>query len=441
MNHLLNITRKELKELLTPGSIFSVIVVVIVFMMLGTLVGGEMEGITSPSKIGLADSDDGMWSDFAVDSVFDFYESVYGLDRDGASAYIVILDSQHGNSDQIISEMIDRGLDTAFGIAPGFSENIDNGIPSSISEYYIFKNSGVIGSTSSTISSTVISWISNSISGELVSGISDPEIADFMLNPVRAASPYTYVNGNTYEGVTPVEISTSAMSQTLMVPVVIMVVIVMIGSIVISSMGNEKENKTLETLLTIPVKRTTIVSGKLIASAIVGLVFGLAYMVGMMFYMNGFTGSIGDIDLRDYGMSLSTADWAIIMVMIFLAIFCALGMCMIMGAFAKNYKAAQTMTLPISVLAMIPMFITMFSSWDGLPGVLQTVLFAIPFTHPMTVMDNLIFDNTAIVLAGLVYLLIFAAATILVTVRIYKSDILLTGIGQTKIGKAFSRKR
>jgi len=212
-----------------------------------------------------------------------------------------------------------------------------------------------------------------------------------------------------------------------------MLVIIMIGSILISSMGNEKENKTLETLLTLPVKRTTIVSGKLVGSAIAGLVMGALYMVGMYFYIDGLSGvtSTG-VTMESLGLTLSTFDWIIVMVFMFLAILCALGICMILGAFAKNYKAAQTYIMPVSVLAMIPMFVTMFTSFDALPAVLQAAIFAIPFSHPMMIMQNLMFDNTAMIISGLVYLMIFAATMIYITVRLYKSDILLTGLMKKK---------
>lgn len=442
MNHLLNITKKELKELLTPGSIVSVVFVVILFMAMGSLISGETSDLTSPSKIGLVDGDDytgtGVdWSEFSIDSVYEYYEAQWDLTPEEAADYIIILDSRYDDGLAITKEMMDKGINTAFGIGPGFSENLNNGVQVKLTTYYVFKNEGIMGSASSSISSVISQWISQSISHEIVSHLSDPDTADFALYPVDyISSSYTYVNGEICEGVTPMDITTSMMSQTMMVPVIIMIVIVMIGSIVISSMGNEKENKTLETLLTMPVKRTTIVSGKLLAAAAVGLVFGLAYMIGMVFYMGAMTQGIGGVNLADYGLSLGITDWAIIGVMIFLAIFCALGLCMIMGAFAKNYKAAQTMTLPISILAMIPMFVIMFISWESLPSVMQGVLFAIPFTHPMMVMDNLMFGNYEIVIAGLIYLLIFMLVTIMLTVRIYKSDILITGFKLKKRKKA-----
>jgi len=442
MNNLLNLTKKEIKELLTPQMLVSIIVMVVIFMGIGTMVGNESSNATSPQAIGIVNGDGGDWSEFAINSIYGFYEATYGITSDEASQYIVMLDSPYGDDQQISQEMLDKGLDTAFGIGPDFSASIDSQTQTHIDEYYVFQNNGLIRSAVSAVSATAIPWISSSISHALVAEATDTTSSNFLLDPIQPSShinQYTYIKGQIYNGVTPIEISTSITSQTLMVPVVMMIIIMMMGSMVISSMGSEKENKTLETLLTMPVKRTTIVSGKLLSAAIVGLIYGMAYMVGMTFYIGGVTGSSGGVNLHDYGLSIGLTDWVLIAVMIFLAIFCALGLCMILGAFAKNYKSAQTMIMPISVLAIIPMFITMFSSWGGLPAILKVAVFAIPFSHPMMVMSNLMFGDTTLVLAGLAYLILFTLITIMITVKLYKSDILLTGIGQTK-GVKFMKK-
>ncbi len=228
------------------------------------------------------------------------------------------------------------------------------------------------------------------------------------------------------------------MGQSMMIPIIVMMVIVIVGSIVISSMGTEKENKTLETLLTLPIKRTVIVSGKLLAAAIMGLVYGACYLVGMMMYTNGLTSGLSgsSADISKYGLTMDALDWVILLIVLFLAIFAALGICMILGAFTKNYKMAQTMTLPISGLALIPMLIFMFASWETLPLAAQIGMFAIPFSHPMMAMDNLMFGNMLLVAEGIVYLLVFDIIMILITVRIYNSDILITGLDQSKfLGK------
>jgi ABC-2 type transport system permease protein len=112
---------------------------------------------------------------------------------------------------------------------------------------------------------------------------------------------------------------------------------------------------------------------------------------------------------------------------------------MILGAFVKSYKGAQTMTLPISVLAMIPMFIFMLSDWNSLGVGMRAIMFAIPFSHPMMVMQNLLFGNVLLVLAGLAYCTLFAIASILITVKLYNSDILLVGLGSTKLGRFLAK--
>lgn len=444
MNHLLNITRKELRELLTPSSIISIVVVMIMMCSIGLIVGGQTEDASKLSPVGIVNGDDGEYGEYTIQYIRDCYINS-GIPEDEINNYVVILNCAYGDSDAIIEEMNNKGLTSAIAISDTYSDDISKGIPGTIEKYYIYTNGGIFSSTSSTVNDTILSYANTDLSLLLMQeGGFSPEYAEFLQSPIDYSQDFTDINGTVYEGITPYEISTTVMSQTLMIPIIIMIIIVMIGSIVISSMGNEKENKTLETLLTLPVKRTTIVSGKLIASAIVGLVFGLAYMIGMTFYMSGMTSAVGGVNLSDYGLTLDAIDWLLLGAMVFLTIMSALGMCMIMGAFVKNYKAAQTMTLPISVLAMIPMFITMFVGWDSIPFVGQAILFIIPFTHPMMAMNNLMFGNMDIVLWGIVYLLIFSLTMIYITVRLYKSDILLTGIGQTKfvrtLHKVFSKK-
>ncbi|MDH4123696.1 MAG: hypothetical protein OEV21_06410, partial [Thermoplasmata archaeon] len=53
--------------------------------------------------------------------------------------------------------------------------------------------------------------------------------------------------------------------------------------------------------------------------------------------------------------------------------------------------------------------------------------FAIPFSHPMLAIRELMFDNTGIVIAGILYQLIFMTAAMTIAITLFKRDILLTG--------------
>lgn len=433
MSHMTNIIKKEVRELLTPGSVISVLFMVVLFAGLGGLIGGEVDSAAELPTFGLIAEDGDYYEDW---NPTDVLKSAYDED----ASKIVIMDSTCDSSDaDIVAEMQERGIANVIALPSieSFNQSIADQTQVSVRQFYLYEPTGLFGSVSSTVMSSVVSILSSSLSQKLVTDAGSDVDYQFLMTPIGTASEdiSTIVDGQAHSGITPYDISNEITSQTLMIPIVIMIIIMMVGSIVISSMGSEKENKTLETLLTMPVKRTSIVSGKIVAAAIVGLVYGLAYMVGMSIYMGSMTGSItgaSSVSLEDLGMALGAADWVLVMVSMFLAIVCALGICMILGAFAKNYKSAQTMTMPLSILAMIPMFIIMFTGWYGAGGAIQFITFIIPFSHPMMAMQALMYGDMTLVIGGIVYMAAFAIVSILITVRLYNSDILITGLGQNK---------
>ena len=439
MNHLWNLIRKELKELLTPASVIAIIVVAAVFASMGGLLGSETDKITEPLKIGVLSGDAGPYYDDAIGYIEAFYDKEYGIGSAADSVKVIPgVFAGYDDPDAVIGKMNELGVSIMLVFDSEYSANIaalaGGGTKAGkITVYWSEVDTGIFGGVPTAVVDALVSYINIRTSASLI--ISD--YPPLVLLPVPPASNYTVFNGKAYPDTTPAQISEALQSQSFLMPILIMIIITMIGGMIISSMGNEKENKTLETLLTLPVRRTTIVSGKLIGSAIAGLIFGAVYLAGMYFYTSK-VWNVGTVSLESLGLMLSVTDWIVVAMMVFLAILSALGICMILGAFVKNYKAAQTLTLPISVMAMIPMFVTMFTDFNALPPVFQAVLFAIPFTHPMMVMNNLMLGNTFTVWAGLGYLAVFALLMIYITVRIYRSDILLTGLVKKKKGKRLS---
>jgi ABC-2 type transport system permease protein len=431
MNHLLNITKKELRELLTPGTIVSILAVVIMFSILGSAMSGESESEAAPKEIGIvfpeAQLDDPVCGTLTMRQALQAaYYSTYGVNT---FEHIHMMDVDPTDQNALANEVKSNGYAVALVIPDTLASNISSKQQTEVQMYYVYVQTGIFGAASS-MTGTVFMDSLNKVLEATIIGTD----ATFTMSPLKNQHDYTLINGNICEGITPYQIAATLMGQSMMIPIIVMMVIVIVGSIVISSMGTEKENKTLETLLTLPIKRTVIVSGKLLAAAIMGLVYGACYLVGMMMYTNGLTSGItgSSADISKYGLTMDPLDWVVLLIVLFLAIFAALGICMILGAFTKNYKMAQTMTLPISGLALIPMFIFMFASWETLPLIGKVAMFAIPFSHPMMAMNNLMFGDIMLVAGGIVYLLVFDIIMILITVRIYNSDILITGLDQSK---------
>ena len=408
MSSFTNIVKKELRELMTKSTILPIIMMAVMFGLLGNAFGGIDEQVKAKPIIGLIDQDAGAVSD-VVQGVF-------------ASASDVVYNGTSVNEG--ISVLKDRGGSALLVIPANFSENLLAGRQGPIEVYWILKGTGISDTIPSITVDGLISATNSAVSTYLIENNASLN-ASLVLAPTTLTQTTIFVDRQMPQ-ITPTEIQSVMASQSAIIPIAIAMIIMMAGGTVISSMGLEKENKTLETLLTLPVSRSSVVAGKLVASAIVGLLMAGVYMVGFSYYVSSLSGS-ASIDLADYGLGLGLVDYLLIGVSLFASLMAALSLCMVIGAFADNYKSAQTLTMPVTILALIPMFIIMFKDFGTLPLAGQVFMFGIPFSHPMMAFRSLMFDDYGFVLAGIAYSAIFAVVMISVAVWLFKTDRLLTG--------------
>ncbi len=408
MTALTNIIRKELKELLTPSTVVPIILMALLFGALGSMMGNIAEQVQAKPTVGVVAMDSGVLANV----------SLHVLNTSAKVAY-------NGTS-------VDEGLRSVEGqtgiavlyIPANFTSSILGGRRGGMEVYWIMRGAGLLDSISSGTVDGLLTRMNQAISAYLIgTGVTLPP--DIVLAPVKRTDT-TYFHNMVMTGVSPSALGNVLTSQSTIVPIVIMMIVIMAGSLVISSMGMEKENKTLETLLTLPVRRSSIVAGKLIASAVVGLLMAGIYMIGFSYYMGGLSGS-APVNLAAFGLTITPLDYVLLGISVFASLFAALALCMVLGTYAKNYKAAQTLTMPITLLAMVPMFMTMFWDYGTLPPVAQAIVFAIPFSHPMMAMRSLMFKDYLFVLSGIAYSMGFAVVMVLVAVWIFRTDRLLTG--------------
>jgi len=409
-----NIVRKEFKELFVISTLIPIVVIAIVYGSVGNMIGNIGETMKEKPVIGIVDMDNGNFSDIAMSVLTERSEVIY----DGS-------DTEDG------LEEVRKGNGVGLLVIPeNFSQNIYANNPGEIEIYWIMRGAGILDSISSGVGEGLVQAVNQEISKTLIQqdSSSDPTL---VLNPT-IRSDTTLFKGKEIEGLSPNQVSNMLGSQSIVIPIVVMMLIIMAGSSVISSMGLEKENKTLETLLTLPVRRSHIVIGKMVGSALVGMIMAAIYMIGFSRYMSSFQSS--DINLANFGLALSMQDYLLIGISLFIALLAGLSLCIVLGTFAKNYRSAQALIFPITALALISVFITMFKDFDTIPSVLQVLVFAIPFSHPMMAMRALMLDNYSLVIGGIAYTAVFTVVMVAVAVRIFNSDRLLTGSVRRKIG-------
>ncbi len=424
MSALGNIIKKELKELLTPATILPIVVIALIFGSIGSSMEGIQEELDEKPVLGFINEDNSTLSTI-VTSVLENESEIIFNSSD-------IADKQYG-----LEQVKQQDGMALIVINKNFSTDILNDTRGGLEVYWMMKGAGLFD----TISSGVVEQLIISINREISKALIEDNTT---VNASIALWPTSRIDTTYFKdkeiGLSPGAISGMLSSQSMLIPIVIMMIIIMAGNMVISSMALEKENKTLETLLTLPVKRTHIVTGKIVASAIIGLLFAVVYMFGMSRYFQGFQMS-GELNLADFDLALTSSDFLLIGISLFITLIAALALCMLLGTMAKNYKSAQTLTFPVTMLAMIPMFVTMFADFDTLPLALKGLLFAIPFSHPMMASRALIFNDYVLVIGGIIYVLIFAIVTISIVVWVFKTDRLLTGSTRTKKLFSFKKRR
>jgi ABC-2 type transport system permease protein len=409
-----NIIKKEFKELFLISTLLPIVVIAIVFGSVGNMVGNVQESMKAKPVIGIVDMDIGNLSGIAMSILTENAKVVY-----------------NGNDTESGLGEVKKANGVALLVIPGnFSQSIYANQPGAIQIYWIMKGAGMMDSISSSVGEGLIQSVNQGISTNLIQQNSSIDAA-LVLNPTKRVDT-TFFKGKEIEGLSPSQLSNMLNSQSIVIPIVILMLIIMAGSIVISSMGLEKENKTLETLLTLPIGRSQIVIGKMVGSALVGMIMAGIYMLGFSRYMSSFQSS--NINLADFGLGLGVQDYVLVGISLFTALLAGLSLCIVLGTFAKNYRSGQTLIFPITALAMISMFVTMFKDFSTVPVALRILVFAIPFSHPMMAMRALMLDNYPLVIGGIAYTAVFTAVMIAIAVRIFNSDRLLTGSVRKRVG-------
>jgi len=409
-----NIIKKEFKELFVLSTILPIVVIAIVYGSVGQMIGNVGETIKEKPVIGIVDMDDGNFSDIAMSVLTEKAKVVYNG-----------TDSEEG-----LEEVRGKNGVALLAIPDNFSQNIYDNRPGEIEIYWIMKGAGMMDSISSGTVEGLVQSVNQEISKKLIQqdSSSDPAL---VLNPTTRVDT-TFFKGKEIKGLSPSTLGNMLVSQSIVIPIVVMMLIIMAGASVISSMGLEKENKTLETLLTLPVRRSHIVIGKMVGSALVGMIMAAIYMIGFSRYMTSF--QVADVNLADFGLALGMPDYLLIGISLFVALLAGLALCIVLGTFAKNYRSAQALVFPITALALISTFIVMFKDFDTIPAVLKVLVFAIPFSHPMMAIRALMLDNYWLVIGGIAYTAVFTVIMVGIAVRIFNSDRLLTGSVRKRAG-------
>lgn len=435
-----NLLKKELRELITFQAMIGMVFTMVLLIVMGQIMGGAMEEGFDTSTITLCNKDTSA-----------FTEDVLATIQESGHTTINFVDIQ---SEDYAAELERLDLKNVVIIPEGFGDSVTvEKKPAQIQVVSQMQNGGFAGTMSTVSASDVISVIQDVCMDEVLLenyGLTEADI-ELIRDPLELVE-YTTLNGKTSK-VSVMELTAITMMQSMIAPFAIFFLLMMASQMIMTAISTEKIDKTLETLLSAPVSRLSVLGAKMVAAVISALLNAAFMIVGFVFYMLGMVGgAVEDITasamaettnlpidasaleqvtslpqaMAELGLSLSPMSYVLFAVQLFLTLAIGLAISLILGAMATDIKSVQTLTMPIMIAVMIPFFITMFVDINEMTGVFKLITYAIPFTHTYTALTNLMNGEMMLFWGGLAYQMVFFIVCMVLAVKVFTTDKLFT---------------
>ena len=414
MNKFTNLLVKEIRELLTKQLLVSLLMFFVLFYFIGQLAKTEARRAAAAQKIAVLDLDKSDVSRNLVQSLRPLYQ----------------IEAAPGASQEAAVESVKRSATNFLLVIPaGFGESVERLEVRPVQTFTFMRSFSLSASRNSAVFRAVLNALNNYMSDEYLkqklAGISPQNLK----NPIKSRD-FVVIKDRMAEG-SASDIAGFVLSQSVFIPVILMMILIYSSQMVISAIAMEKQNKTLETLLTVPIRRTSIVTAKMLAAGLVGLLSAAIYMLGFRFYFSGFTGDMragADVSqiISKLGLALDAKAILILGISLFFAILCALAMATILGVMAEDFRSAQNLIMPMVFLVMIPYFISFFADFRTMSLPVKILVLAIPFSHPFLATQNIMLENYQPVIFGILYMLALFIVLVVVAARIFSTDKVLT---------------
>jgi ABC-2 type transport system permease protein len=406
-----NILVKELKELMRDPKILigMIVLPLIMFPVLGLVFGYAQNTAiqqAQTSTLLVVNNDGGYWSQQFIGNL---------------STYMNVGVINNVTPQQII----DQGLLTQYNsttfifIPPDFTQNITQhlntnpNITASIQSYGVYQGGSIFSGLGTQAANSIVNNFNRAIAPNVVT-----------------ASQSTIIKGQIQTGVDPTALASIMLTQTIALPITVMILLTYAMQIAATSVAVEKEEKTLETLLTVPVDRFAILMGKLSSTIIVSGVAALTIMIGYNYMLGsmtlGVTSGTATIDLVKLGLVPSALGYVLLGVSLFVTLLSALALAVIMSAFSEDVRGAQALIGYIYPLIFIPAFAMLYIDLNTLPDAVKAVFFAIPYSHPIIASKAVVLGDYITPLLGILYVTAFTVIIMYIASRLFATEKILT---------------
>ncbi len=417
MGALFNIIKKEVKEMVRdPRLLLGMIIVpVLIFPLMGSAMSATVESVEQSASnihIALINQDIGNESARLIDIFKDNGITIHNHPYDEPEDLFT-------NPDPEYSVIV--------VIPPDFTFNIENDSSVIVNFYTVMETYSISEEIPASVVASYLREYKQIIVDERLAEAFPDQEPWMVENPVLLSNE-AVIHSEIVENVSPGRISEQMMMQSMMIPMVMMMLLIMAAQLAATSVAMEKEEKTLETLLTMPVSRNSILFGKVGGVVIVSIFAIVAYMAGLSYYISSMASMSDDagLNLVEIGLAPSTTGIILLVVTLFLSLIAALSVAVLLGSLTEDVRSAQALMGVLYVPIFIPAIALMLVDISQLPSAIQGIIYAIPFSYPVLAAKAMYTGLYTPILFGIVYQVIFTAVMILLAGKLFSTEKILT---------------
>lgn len=416
MRNIANIITKEVRELLTPRLLTPFVAVLVVMLIVGKAIRGESAKARLPQQLLVVLHDTTPAARQLVDR----------LDTTDLICKVISLPT-----DSALALARRERITTLIVIPAGTSQRLMALDSAAIEVYSVLQSFSATQAMRTLKIKDLLNRLNRYLADSLTRQAFPDRPPQNITSPLRLRQ-FTAIADRTAAG-DPNAVTGIIMSQMFMIPIVLLMIIIYVSQMIAGSIGQEKENKTLETLLTVPIGRLSIVIGKMLGAVVVALITTAIFFVAFSYYAGAFnqpdsipTGETGISMVSQLNLKLSAGSLILVAVTLLLGIICALSLATLLAVFAEDARSAQALIAPVMVLCLLPYFLTLFFDIETLSLPLKLLIYAIPFSYPFMAPKAVLFHQYGTILWGCLYMALFATAAMIVAGSIFTTDRILT---------------
>lgn len=412
-----NLIVKEIKEMIRDPKILlgMVLMPIIMFPVMGLAMSISQTAVEESLKevsMALMDFDQGPMAENLILSF--------------NALNVTLIETEASTVDEALESLQGSNITTLLVIPLGFSQNLTLGLRGELKVYSVIKSISLSEGAKATVANAPIGAYESLLVHHAVKQAIPDRSPETVLDPIALHS-FVIFKGRVVEA--PLEVLSGLfMSQSFGFPMVIMLLLISAMQMAATSVAIEKEEKTLETLLTLPVGRLSILAGKLGGSVVVAAAGAIAALIGVNYYTSSiFRGvPIESLDLEALGFALSPTAYVLLGVTMFVTIISALALAICLSVFSENVRSAQSVVSFMIIPVIIPSLILMFADIEILPFAVQAIMYVLPYTHSIIASKAAFMGDYFIMLRSIAYICAFTIAILYIAAKIFTTEKIIT---------------